>query len=191
MTFVGSFPTADFELVPPLPEVAFVGRSNVGKSSLINAVVGRKAIARTSKTPGKTRDCNVFRLDDRLYLVDLPGYGYARVSQGTRRRFVALIQHCLTRRSMAGVVWLLDLRREPSPDDLLLKERLSASGVPVMIALTKSDKLSRQHRLQRVETLRRTLSVSEDQIIVTSAVTKEGIEDVRSAVSTLGVSQVP
>jgi GTP-binding protein len=160
----------------------------VGKSSILNAIVGRKAIARTSKTPGKTRECNVFRLDEQLYLVDLPGYGYARVSHQSRKHFLTLIERCLLRRSLAGVVWLLDVRREPSREDLLLKERLSASGVPVMIAVTKSDKLSRQRRLQRVETLRRELSVCEDQVTLTSAITNEGIDQLRLAVLTLGAS---
>ncbi len=127
-----------------------MGRSNVGKSSLINAVVGRRALAHTSKTPGKTRLVNVFQVDDRYYLVDLPGYGYARASKPDRRRFHALLQEYLsTREPLAGVIWLLDVRREPSPDDHEVAELLARRGVPVLAAITKADKLSRTRRGER------------------------------------------
>ena len=160
-----------------------MGRSNVGKSSLLNAVVGRKAIARTSKSPGKTRDCNVYRVDDRLYLVDLPGYGYARVAKAERRRFAQLIDGVLaSRHNLAGVVWLLDIRRSPSDEDIALAQRLAAHGVPSLIAITKGDKVSRGRRPEHVHAILDSLTVPEDQAIVTSVVTKEGVDDLRDSI---------
>ncbi len=160
-----------------------VGRSNVGKSSLINALVGRKAIARISKSPGKTRECNVYRVDDRLYLVDLPGYGYARVAKTERRRFSQLIDGVLgSRHNLAGVVWLLDIRRSPSEEDIALAQRLAAHGVPSLVAITKGDKVSRGRRPEHVRAILHSISVPDDQAIVTSVVTKEGIDDLRDSI---------
>jgi GTP-binding protein len=158
----------------------------VGKSSLINAVVGRKALARTSKTPGKTRDCNVYRLDDRLHLVDLPGYGYARVSKSERRRLEQLIVTYLdTRELLAGVVWLLDVRRDPSADDLDLAARLSARQVPTLVAVTKGDKLPRGRRASQTRAIMQSLELPESQSIVTSAVSKEGVAELTDAIEAL------
>src|SRR6266540_5486478 len=112
--FIGSFPRADVLLDPSLPEVAFVGRSNVGKSSLLNALVGQR-VAKISATPGKTRMLNVYAVSG-AYFLDLPGYGYSRASKADRVSFRRLVDHALRREGLAGVVWLLDLRREPSPD---------------------------------------------------------------------------
>ncbi len=166
-----------------------MGRSNVGKSSLINALVGRKAIARISKSPGKTRECNVYRVDDRLYLVDLPGYGYARVAKTERRRFSQLIDGVLSsRHHLAGVVWLLDIRRSPSDQDIALAQRLTAHGVPSLVAITKGDKVSRGRRPEHVHAILNSISVPEDQAIVTSVVTKEGIDDLRDSIIELAKS---
>ena len=115
--FVGTFPDPLVLLDPPLPEVAIVGRSNVGKSSLINAVLGMRGMARVSATPGKTRALNVFRLPD-FYLVDLPGYGYAKADKSTRAQISTILdRYIMERPTVAGVVWLLDVRRDPSQDD--------------------------------------------------------------------------
>src|SRR3989449_7605323 len=106
--YIGSFPRADVLLDPPLPEVAFVGRSNVGKSSLLNALVGRR-IAKISGTPGKTRALNVFLVDETHYFLDLPRYGYARVRKAQRAALRGLVKHALRRERLRGVVWLLDI----------------------------------------------------------------------------------
>src|SRR5690348_16382423 len=122
--FVGSFPRADVTLDPPLPEVAFLGRSNVGKSSLLNALVGR-TLARVSATPGKTRALNAFEIDGAYYLIDLPGYGYARASKAERAGFRPLLEGTLNRATLSGVVWLLDIRHDLSKEDREIRDLLS------------------------------------------------------------------
>src|SRR5206468_4914801 len=146
--FIGSFPRADVLLDPPLPEVAFVGRSNVGKSTLLNALVGRR-IAKTSGTPGKTRALNVFLIDESHYFLDLPGYGYARVGKAQRGAFRGLLKHALLRQRLRGVVWLLDIRHPPSTDDRAMQEVLVEGQPHVLAALTKGDKLSTGRRRTR------------------------------------------
>ncbi len=163
-----------------------LGRSNVGKSSLLNALVGRKAIARTSKTPGKTRECNVYRIDDLLYLVDLPGYGWARVAKTERSRLRELIEtYVRGRKSLIGVVWLLDVRRMPSQDDLAIAETLAEREIPILVAITKGDKLTRQRRTQQMRSIVEAVDLSADQAVVTSAVTKEGMDDLRASILAL------
>ena len=136
--FVGSFPDPLQPLDPPLPEIAFVGRSNVGKSSLMNALLGRKQLARVSATPGKTQLLNVFRLPP-CYFLDLPGYGFAKTSKTAREGFRSLLEGVASRRpSLTGVVWLLDVRHPPSKDDLAIRELLAVSGRPVLAVLTKA-----------------------------------------------------
>lgn len=169
-----------------MPEIAFLGRSNVGKSSLINALVGRRAIAYTSKAPGKTRACNVFDVDGRFYLVDLPGYGYAKASHAERRRLLRLVHGYLSSRaSIAGVIWLLDVRRDPSPDDLDVARRLIDQGIPVLVAITKADKLGKGHRMERTRAILNALEIPQDQCVVTSARTRDGIEELRTSIRAL------
>src|SRR6266513_4880682 len=146
--YIGSFPRADAVLDPPLPEVAFIGRSNVGKSTLLNALVGRR-IAKTSGTPGKTRALNVFLVEGSHYFLDLPGYGYARAGKGQRAAFRGLLKHALRRQRLAGAVWLLDIRHPPSGDDRAMQSVLIEAEINVLAALTKSDKLSRSQRETR------------------------------------------
>ncbi len=163
-----------------------LGRSNVGKSSLLNALVGRKAIARTSKTPGKTRECNVYRIDDLLYLVDLPGYGWASVAKTERRRLRELIEtYVRGRKSLIGVVWLLDVRRMPSQDDLAIADTLAEREIPILVAITKGDKVTRQRRTQQMHSIVEAVDLSADQAVVTSAVTKEGMDDLRASILAL------
>jgi GTP-binding protein len=182
-TFVGSYPTADFRLEPERPEICFLGRSNVGKSSLINAFAGRRGLARTSRTPGKTRMCNVFEVAETFYLVDLPGYGYAQTGRQVRRGLERLVRDYLDRRrSLAGAVWLLDVRRDPSRDDLDVAALLSHREVPLLVAVTKADKLGRGRRIERTRAILDAVGVPSDQCVVTSVPTREGIEELRESV---------
>ena len=163
--------------------VALLGPPNVGKSSLINALVGRRAIARTSQTPGKTRLCNVFDVEHRYYLVDLPGYGYAQVSKSERKRFVELLRgYVEKRKELIGVIWLVDIRRTPSAEDQMMGQVFDEIGVPVLTAITKADKLARGKRVGRIADIIETLELDEEQTVVTSAHTKEGIDDLRSSI---------
>ncbi len=171
-------------LDPPLPEVAFVGRSNVGKSSLLNALVGRR-IAKTSGTPGKTRALNVFLIDESHYFLDLPGYGYARAGKAQRAAFRGLVKHTLRRERLRGVVWLLDIRHPLSADDQAMRDALSEEDTQVLAALTKGDKLSTGKRGTRERELRAELGLPEEQIVVTSAKTGDGIADLKEAVAGL------
>jgi len=182
--YIGSFPRADTQLDPPLPEVAFLGRSNVGKSSLLNALVGRR-IAKTSRTPGKTRALNVFLIEGSHYFLDLPGYGYARAGKAQRAAFRGLLKHALLREQLRGVVWLLDIRHPPSVDDRVMQDVLAEGAMHVLAALTKGDKLSREQRRIRERELRGELELPEDQVLVTSARTGEGIAELREAIAGL------
>src|SRR5712692_2194377 len=188
--YIGSFPRADALLDPPLPEIAFVGRSNVGKSSLLNALVGRR-IAKTSGTPGKTRALNVFLIDASHYFLDLPGYGYARAGKAQRAAFRGLVKHALRRERLRGVVWLLDIRHPLSADDQAMQDALAEEDTQVLAALTKGDKLSSSKRTTRERELRAELGLPEDQVTVTSAKTGDGIADLKDAIAGLiaGVMQ--
>ena len=156
----------------------------MGKSSLLNAIVGRR-IAKTSGTPGKTRALNVFRIDGAHYFLDLPGYGFARVGKAQRTAFRGLLRHVLRREHLRGTVWLLDIRHPPSRDDRAMQEVLIEGEIHVLAALTKSDKLSTHERRSRERDLREELELPEDQMIVTSAKTGEGIDDLRAAIAGL------
>lgn len=180
--FAGSFPDPRVRLEPALPEVAFVGRSNVGKSSLLNALVGKKGLARVSGTPGKTRLVNVFRLPA-LYLVDLPGYGFARASKTARAGFRQLLNGYVEQRTtLAGVVWLLDIRRDLSAEDQEVRALLAASGHLVLPVLTKIDKLGRGAARERTQALARALEIATDELQPTSTVTGEGLADLGESI---------
>jgi len=183
--FVGSFPDPLVRLEPVLPEVAFIGRSNVGKSSLLNALLGRRKLARVSATPGKTTLLNAYRLP-RFYLIDLPGYGFARASKSERDRYRALITRYLRERaSLSGVAWLLDVRHDPSRDDRAIQELLIASERPVLAVLTKADKLGRSAQRERTRAIGRALELPEDQVQLTSAQTGLGIADLGASILAL------
>jgi GTP-binding protein len=180
--FVGSFPDPLVRLSPALPELALIGRSNVGKSSLLNALVGRPGLARVSGTPGKTTLLNAFRLPG-FYLVDLPGYGFARAGKAARAGYRRLVErYLLERPTLAGVVWLLDARHEPSRDDLAMQELLVESRRPVLVALTKADKLTRSARTGRVGALALALGLQEDQIQLTSSTSRLGIAELAQSI---------
>ncbi len=180
--FVGSFPDPTAALTPPHPEVAFIGRSNVGKSSLLNAVVGRPGLARVSGTPGKTTLLNAYRAPG-FYLVDLPGYGFARASKHARSGYRTLVTRYLRERpTLAGIVWLLDVRRDPSAADLEMQELLSDSGRPVLVALTKGDKLGRAAQRTRTLELAAALGVEDEQVQLTSSHDGHGIPELGEAI---------
>ncbi len=166
--------------VAGLAQVAFSGRSNVGKSSLINRLVGRTRtqLARVSQQPGKTQEINFYRVrSDRgeFALVDLPGYGYAKVPEALRGRWGALIEGYLKQSTaLAGVVQLIDVRHGPTPDDLRAVEYLAEARVPVLFALTKADKLRPQARQKAVQEIVQRLGVDADQAIAFSALSGEG-----------------
>lgn len=165
-----------------LPEIAFAGRSNVGKSSLLNRLVRRKAFARVSKTPGRTREINFFRVNGKFVLADLPGYGYARVSKTQKAEWRPLMEGYLRRSpTLRGVIQLLDARREPSGDDLQMLDFLADVGVPTLIVLTKTDKLSARQLAEHVPAVSRALGVGEEQIIPFSAVTGVGRDELAEA----------
>ena len=160
-----------------LPEVAFCGRSNVGKSSLLNRILNRKSLARVSAVPGKTATINFYRAGD-VRLVDLPGYGYAKVAKGERRRFGELIDSYFSQnRYIAMVFVLVDMRHPPSGDDSAMLSALIEGELPTVVVLTKSDKLSRTEREKRLGEIRSQLPFGDDLVLVPfSAVTGEGAE---------------
>jgi len=167
----GQAPPAD------LRQVAIAGKSNVGKSSLVNAVVGRKRIARVSGTPGKTREINFYRINGRFFLVDLPGYGFARAPEAVRNAWRKLVEDYLSHNDrLDGLVLLIDCRRGVQEADRQLLDYLSADEIPVLVVLTKMDKLNRSGRSKAVADLRKELEVPADQVVATSAQTGEGVD---------------
>ena len=167
----GQAPPAD------LRQVAIAGRSNVGKSSLVNAVVGRKRIARVSGTPGKTREINFYLIDNRFFLVDLPGYGFARAPEAVRDAWRRLVEKYLTHNDrLDGLILLLDCRRGVQEADRQLLDYVSADEIPVLVVLTKMDKLNRSGRTNAVADVRSQLEIPADQVVATSAQTGEGVD---------------
>jgi GTP-binding protein len=187
LDFLGPMATADGWRPPSeLPEVAFAGRSNVGKSSLLNRLVRRKAFARVSNTPGRTREINFFKVNDRFVLVDLPGYGYAQISKARKAEWMPLIEGYLrAATALRGVVQLLDVRHPASKDDLQMLDFLADVGVPTIIALTKIDKLRPRELPERVRELAIQLHLDEDQMIPFSATTDAGRDDLAASVVSL------
>ncbi len=158
------------------PEIAFAGRSNVGKSSLINSLVRRKKLVKVSSTPGRTQLINFFSLDqDRVRLVDLPGYGFAKVPVKVKASWRQMVEAYLTgRETLAAVVVILDIRREPSADDLMLLDFLAAHQVPAVIVVTKADKLSNNQRASRLSKLRPKLKAYDPDFVAYSALNSLG-----------------
>jgi GTP-binding protein len=170
----------------PLPEVAFAGRSNVGKSSLLNALVRRKSFARVSRTPGRTREINFFRVNNGFVLVDLPGYGYARISKAKKSEWRPMIESYLRRTTqLRGIVLLLDIRREPSEDDRAMLDFLAEVEVPTIVALTKTDKLSKAAAGEQAAVITRSLALEPEQVIPFSAQTGEGRVELLEAIASL------
>lgn len=165
---------------PEKMEVAFAGRSNVGKSSLLNVLVNRKNLARTSSTPGRTQALNFFLVDDRFYFVDLPGYGYARVSHALKRSWRSMVETYLKGRpNLKAVVVIIDLRRDPGKEDAELIEWLEQKGKDVVLVFTKVDKLTRKERELRIRRLEREhFGIDLPKPILFSAKTQEGREEI-------------
>lgn len=161
-----------------IPEVALAGRSNVGKSSFINTLLNRKNLARTSGKPGKTQLLNFFNIDDKLRLVDVPGYGYARVSKKEREKWGRMIEEYLTsRENLKAVVSLVDFRHEPSADDVQMYEFLKYYEIPVILVATKADKIPRGKWNKHESMIKKKLDFNtSDSFIIFSSVTKEGLE---------------
>jgi GTP-binding protein len=168
------YPSDDFPSAR-YPEVAFAGRSNVGKSSLINTLLNRKGLARTSSAPGKTQSINFYLINKSFCLVDLPGYGYAKVPKQVRKQWSPLIEaYCQKRENLCGVVVILDARVGPTPLDHALISWLTELSVPVIFTMTKSDKLSKNKIAQALHQTAKALSIEPEQIVPFSSQTGDG-----------------
>lgn len=163
-----------------LPEIAFAGKSNVGKSSLINAIMNRKSLARTSSSPGKTQTINFYNLNKELYLVDLPGYGYAQVSQETREKWGKMIEKYLrTSKQLRTVFLLIDIRHEPSGNDVMMYDWIVSNGFEPVIVCTKADKISRGAVPKNLKIIRDKLKCKKDTVMIPfSAETKAGRDEI-------------
>lgn len=168
------------------PEIAFAGRSNVGKSSLLNKLFGRKNLARVSSMPGKTVTINFYQVGP-VHFVDLPGYGYAKVAKTEKDRWSELMEHYFTSdRPVELVVQLIDLRHPPTKQDLQMVNMLIDHGFPFVVALTKADKLNVTQRKQRLEALQQELPCADQiQMVVTSTLTGEGMDTLRGLIDSL------
>lgn len=163
-----------------LPEVAFAGRSNVGKSSLINALMNRKSYARTSSQPGKTQTINYYRINDQIYCVDLPGYGFARVSREEKAAWGKMIEkYLVTSEQLAAVFLLLDIRHRPNVNDKQMFDWIQYMGYQAIVIATKADKIKRSQIPGQLRQMKEDLKADEDTIIIPfSALTKQGREDI-------------
>jgi GTP-binding protein len=169
-----------------LPEIAFAGRSNVGKSSLLNRLMRRKSFARVSNTPGRTREIHFFNVNHTFVLADLPGYGYARISKARKAEWRPLIEGYLSESAaLRGVVLLLDIRRVPTDDDRVMLDFLADLGVPTILAATKVDKVRSVDVEARVEMLALEIGTAPDQIVPFSATTGRGRDELAAALMAL------
>lgn len=162
------------------PEVAFAGKSNVGKSSLINALMNRKSLARTSSQPGKTQTINFYNVNECMYLVDLPGYGYAKVSEAEKQKWGKMIEKYLhTSRSLKAVFLLIDIRHDPSANDRQMYEWILHNGYEPIIIATKADKLKRSQLNKNMKAIREGLKLQKDAVLIPfSAETRQGREEI-------------
>jgi GTP-binding protein len=173
---------------PPavLPEIAFAGRSNVGKSSLINTLVNRKRLVKTSSTPGRTQLINFFNINQKFSFVDIPGYGYAKVPASVKKKWGPMIEtYITTRNTLKGVVLIMDLRRTPGPEEMNMLDWLNHYDIPSVPVLTKSDKLSKTRQKKQLKEISNTLSADKDNFILFSAKSRQGKDEVWDAVKKL------
>jgi ribosome biogenesis GTP-binding protein YsxC/EngB len=170
-----------------LPEICLSGRSNVGKSSLINAITSRNKLAKVSSTPGKTRTLNFFNINDELRLVDVPGYGYAKVSDKIKESFAEMIDTYLSERDvLKGLVLIVDYRHKPTKDDVQMYQYAKYYHIPVIVVATKEDKLKRNDLVKNEKLIKETLQFdSQDFFIRFSSLNKKGIDEVWDAILTL------
>ncbi len=163
-----------------LPEIAFVGRSNVGKSALVNKLLNRKRLVKVSSTPGRTQTVNFFRINQSFFFVDLPGYGYAKAPREVKRRFGPMIERYLEKnRYLACVVHILDARHRPTEMDRMMREYLLYYGIRILTAATKSDKLAMGKRRKQIREIRKALAMPEEEpLILFSALSSEGRKEV-------------
>lgn len=161
-------------------EIAFAGKSNVGKSSLINALMNRKSLARTSSEPGKTQTINYYHVNDTFYLVDLPGYGYAKISQETREKWGTMIEQYLKKSpTLRAVFLLIDIRHEPSANDKMMYDWILHQGYHPIIIVTKADKINRSQLQKQIKIVKNGLAVEENTVIIPfSAQTKQGRDEI-------------
>lgn len=167
------------------PEFAFAGKSNVGKSSLINALINRKAFARTSAQPGKTQTINFYNVNDDFYLVDLPGYGYTRIAEPVKADWGKMVERYLKKSSMLIKVFLLvDMRHKPTEDDRLMYDWIVSQGFTPVIIATKSDKLKKNEKPKALKLIRDTFGLPDDGIIIPfSAIDKTGLNDIYAVIN--------
>ena len=169
-----------------LPEIAFVGKSNVGKSTLINTMINRKALARTSQNPGKTRTINFYNIENLLYFVDLPGYGYAKISRSESEKWGQMIEtYLLERPQLKSIVLLIDIRHPPSKNDIQMYEWLKHYRYDMVVVATKQDKIKRSQIQKHLSVIRKTLEMaSEEALIPFSGDTKDGREPLWACIRT-------
>ncbi|MCU6753044.1 ribosome biogenesis GTP-binding protein YihA/YsxC [Bovifimicola ammoniilytica] len=170
-----------------MPEVAFAGKSNVGKSSLINGLLNRKSLARTSQEPGKTQTINFYNVNKELYFVDLPGYGFAKVSKEVQQKWGAMIENYLKiSKQLKAVMLLIDIRHEPSANDRNMYEWIVYNGYKPVIIATKLDKINRSQKDKHIKMIRQGLNVLPDTVILPfSAKTKQGREEILDFISSV------
>lgn len=176
-----------------MPEVAFAGKSNVGKSSLINGLMNRKSLARTSGQPGKTQTINFYKINGEMYLVDLPGYGYAKVSQAEKEKWGKMIEKYLhTSKNLKAVFLLIDIRHEPSANDRQMYDWILHNGYEPIIIATKLDKLKRSQVQKHLKMVREGLQVKKGTLVIAySAETKQGREEIWELIDSLTGTQEP
>lgn len=170
-----------------MPEIAFAGKSNVGKSSLINALMNRKSLARTSSSPGKTQTINFYNINDALYFVDLPGYGYAKVSQQEKEKWGKMVERYLHQTKVLVAVFLLvDIRHDPSANDKVMYDWILANGFHPIVIATKADKINRSQLEKHVKAVKQGLGVDKDTVVVPfSAQTKQGRDEIYELIDSM------
>lgn len=183
--YVGTYVTTEQLPADGLPEIALVGRSNVGKSSLINRLANRRNLAKSSSTPGKTRTINFYLINESFYMVDLPGYGFAKVGRAEKDRWGQMIESYLRQRTqLRGVIQLVDIRHPPSANDLIMKDWLQQAGIPLLVVATKADKISRGARGNSLAVVRKNMNLDLEPLYF-SAQTGAGRDELLEEIDTV------